>query len=135
MQVGRSSRSGHIERSTDDVGGIANPAMKPQTSSTTVGAPSSVKATIAPSADALHGGEREQHAARAEPVHAPPLDRRADARTRRERPRDRAGDRERAGLLAQVEHDRERVDPRPAGARAAPRRRARRRAGARKIAR
>ena len=58
----------------------------------------------------MHDGERQQHAARADPVDEPALHRRADAGARGERPGDRARDRERAGLLAQVEDDRERVD-------------------------
>ena len=59
----------------------------------------------------MHERERDEHAPRADPVDEPPLDRRADARARGERARDRARDRERARLLAQVEDDRERVDP------------------------
>ena len=50
----RRSRSsdGHIERSTDDVGGIAKPASRPNSTSTAVGASSSVLATSSPSAAA-----------------------------------------------------------------------------------
>ena len=41
---------GHIDRSTDDVGGIAKPARKPQATSTPVGRPAAAHATISPSA-------------------------------------------------------------------------------------
>ena len=60
--------------------------------------------------DGMHDRQREQHAARADPVDEPTLQRRTDARARRQGPGDQAGDRERPGLLAQVEDDRESVD-------------------------
>ena len=59
----------------------------------------------------VHERQRRQHAALAEAVHEPALHRRADAAARGQRPGHHAGDRERAGLLAQVEDHRERVDP------------------------
>src|SRR5204862_2476284 len=51
ISSGRSRRSaGHIERRTDEVGGIAKPARKPHATSTATGAPASALATISPSA-------------------------------------------------------------------------------------
>ena len=109
---GRSrSRSGHMERRTADVGGIANPAANPQATSTATGAPSSPETTSAPRALRVDDGERHEHAPLAEAVDEAPLHRRADAAARGQRPRHAARDRERPGAGAQVEHDRQRVDP------------------------
>ena len=90
--------------------GSRSPATKPHTSSTAVGAPSSAKPTIAPSAAAWTTASGTARGARRCRSTSRPCDRRADAEPGRQRARHRAGDRERAGLLAQVEHDRQRVD-------------------------
>ena len=111
MQLGRSRSSvGHIERSTDEVGGIAKPASKPHSTSTAVGAPSSVLSTSSAERRGVDERQRRQHAALAEAVDEPALHRRADAAAGGERAGHHAGDRERAGPLAQVEDHRERVD-------------------------
>ena len=66
-------------------------------------------ATIPPRPPRVDEGQRGHHAA-APGVDEPGGERGGDARPERERPGGGAGDRERAGLRAQEEHDREAVD-------------------------
>jgi hypothetical protein len=68
-----------------------------------------VPVTIAIAISAAPGGDRHEHP-RAEPVDEPAVDRRGEAGAEDEAARDRAGERERPGLLAQEEDHRQAVD-------------------------
>ncbi len=94
---------------TRSAGSRSRPGGRSSTS-TAVGAPSSAPVTSSAERRRVHERERRQHAALAEAVDEPALDRRADAGAGGERARHHAGDRERARALAQVEDHRERVD-------------------------